>query len=251
MLKTLRLTCALLIGSGAGFAETSQIDWVDLVDQSKQIFEDPYAELDYNQLSEVVQVARMQEALAGTELSEEARTDTQERLAASRDVLKEQGIDVDWLISQRWIVAERREAAAVSANPAMDGKEVTLAGFAIAAPPDPDGASVVYLVPERGMCSHIPPPAPNQMVRVRLQNGWTPRWIHEPVQLTGKLSVDWSDESVFVVDGPVPMRASFALEAHQVEQSLTEGSASPAQGWATRLQNQPSVSGHLPENATQ
>ena len=99
----------------------------------------------------------------------------------------------------------------------LDGQTVTLAGFAIPAPPDADGRAVAYLVPERGMCSHMPPPPPNQMIRVRLSDGWAPTFNHEPVRLTGRLVIDPSERQMVVVDGLMPMRATFRLDVMDAE----------------------------------
>lgn len=249
MRKGLTLICAVLGLAGHASAGSPQLEWHDLIDQSKQTFEDPFNDLSYDQLDDLVQVVRLQEQLTRPDLSDAAREMAEARLADAQAPLEAAGIDIDWLISQRWIVADRRKAAATAGNPALDGQEIKLAGFAIAAPPDPDGASVVYLVPERGMCSHIPPPAPNQMVRVRLADGWTPRRLHEPVRLSGHLTIEWSDAPVFVVDGPVQMRASFALDATLVEQLPATNDAEPTSGWAARLAEQPRAPGHVPDAA--
>ncbi|MEM6577376.1 MAG: DUF3299 domain-containing protein [Pseudomonadota bacterium] len=226
----------IVIGALLGFAaqvwaETPQVGWHELVDESKQSFDDPFKDLSYNQMDDLVRVVRLRERLERSDIPDEDRDLYEERLAEAETPLIEAGIDIDWLISQRWIVADKRKTAATAGNPALDGQVVKLAGFAIAAPPDPDGASVVYLVPERGMCSHMPPPAPNQMVRVRLETGWTPQSLHEPVRLTGKLDIDWSEDSVFVVDGAIPMRTSFALHATQVETLPDTATASPDTDW--------------------
>ncbi|MEM8773795.1 MAG: DUF3299 domain-containing protein [Pseudomonadota bacterium] len=216
MRKGLALICALLTFVGGASAESLNIDWTDLVDESTQVYEDPYAELEFDVLTDVISFARLQQKLAGSELSGDDLTQARQQLDARRAEFAEQDIDVDWLLSQRWVVAERRRTAAETGNSEVDGARVTLAGFAIPAPSDPDGTPVVYLVPERGMCSHMPPPNPNQMLRVRLTTGWTPSMMHEPVQLTGQLDLDWSEQSIVVVDGFVTMRASYAMEASKV-----------------------------------
>ena len=114
-------------------------------------------------------------------------------------------------------VAERRQKAATAGNPEIDGQIVAIAGFAIPGPPDDDGTRIVYLVPERGMCSHMPPPPANQMLRVRLMNDWVPRMMHEPVRLTGRITIDPSEQVMRVIDGMVPMIATFKMEANQAE----------------------------------
>ena len=137
---------------------------------------------------------------------------SEDRISDAKELLAEDGIDADWLIEQRWVVAERREKAATTANQNLDGQTVTLAGYAIPAPDDTDGTTIVYLVPERGMCSHMPPPNANQMIRARVSGDWRPRLMHEPVRLTGILSVEETNHSFRIVDGKVPMRASYVLE---------------------------------------
>lgn len=214
MLRLWVLITGLTALAAPAFADAEEVAWSELPDVSKQVYDDPYAALDYEVLEEVIKYARLEEKLKSGVLSDADRPMAETQLAQSRVILDAEGIDVDWLLSQRWVVAERREAAAVSANPLLDGQEVTLSGFAIAAPPDPDGTNVVYLVPMPGMCSHMPPPPPNQMVRVRLGDGWTPARLHEPVRVSGKLDIAWSEQVMHVVDGPVPMRSSFSLEAH-------------------------------------
>jgi hypothetical protein len=207
----------LSLWAGAVSAEQAPFDWSNLVDARAQTFEDPFADLSYDQLDHLRTIVRANERLKDDGLSGEDRARVEARLAEANAAMTQSGIDVDWLLSQRWPVAERREAAAKAGNPSVDGKVVTLAGFAVPAPPDPDGTGVAYLVPEPGACSHMPPPNANQMVRVRLNGGWTPSANDEPVRLTGRLAISPSAHVIQVVDGPVTMNASFAMEVTRVE----------------------------------
>jgi hypothetical protein len=207
----------LSLWTGAACAGQSSVGWSDLVDAQAQTFEDPFAELTYQQLDHLRTIIRARERLNDDGLSDEDRARFGARLTKAEGAVAQSGLDVDWLLSQRWSVAERREAAATAANPALDGKVVTLAGFAVPAPPDPDGTRVAYLVPEPGACSHMPPPNPNQMVRARLAVGWRPLANHAPVRLTGRLIISPSEHVIRVVDGPVKMSASFAMEVTRVE----------------------------------
>ncbi|WP_170516880.1 DUF3299 domain-containing protein [Ruegeria atlantica] len=193
------------------------LDWADLPDPSAQVFEDPYRDLSPEQFDDVLFVVRMRGRLLQDTGSIEERQKWQELLTETEDALTANGIDVDWLLDQRAVVTERRRKAGTNGNPQFDGQTITLAGFAIPAPSDPDGRPVAYLVPERGMCSHMPPPPPNQMIRVRLNGDWTPSYFHEPVRLTGTLTIDPSVQNMMVVDGQMPMNATFQLEAESVE----------------------------------
>lgn len=219
-MKIIRRTAwiiAIVLAAVQSSDASTELDWSDLVDQSVQAFEDPYRDLTYEQIDAVRNVLVTRQGLSSASLKDEAREELEDKLADLQSSLSAQGLDADWLISQRWVVAERRERAGTAGNPEVDGQIVTLAGFAIAGPPDADGTSVVYLVPERGMCSHVPPPPPNQMLRVRLSDGWQPQYIHEPVRITGRVSIDPTEQVFHIVDGPVPMRATFSMEAHEVE----------------------------------
>lgn len=193
------------------------VSWEDLPDPSVQTFEDPYRELSPEQFDDVLFAVRLRGRLQQDVGSSEDRQKWQESLAETEEALATDGIDIDWLLDQRQIVTERRERAGTAGNPRIDGQTVTLAGFAIPAQPDPDGQAVAYLVPERGMCSHMPPPPPNQLVRVLLSGDWAPGYFHEPVRLTGTLTIDPSQRNLMVVDGVMPMRATFQLEVDSVE----------------------------------
>ena len=166
-------------------------------------------------LGEIIRLRLAQEA--GTVTNEENT-----KLQKAEAQLASTGVDVDWLLDQRWVVANRREKAATQANPTVAGASVQLSGYAIPAPDADDGTTVFYLVPERGMCSHMPPPNPNQMIRVSSKSDWRPRFMHEPVRLSGELSIAPSRQSMIVVDGFVDMRATFAMQVTEVEALMTE-----------------------------
>lgn len=215
-MRTLGLALLVALFAVSSLA-AAQLDWDDLIDPSDQSFEDPYRDLQYDQIDAVATVARLNAQLETGELSGDVRDGAVERVEDLKEKLAEQGIDADWLIAQRWEVAKLRERAATSGNPAVDGMEITLGGFAIPAPPDEDGTPTAYLVPERGMCSHMPPPPPNQMIRMRMSADWVPRMVHEPVKVSGRLAINPSHREVVVVDGVVQMRATFELDVAKVK----------------------------------
>jgi hypothetical protein len=201
----------LLVALPASAGETPHLEWSRLIDQSVQDYDDPYRELSHEQLISLVTVARLREKVdKGEPIDEEQLSRETASLAAA-------GIDVDALIAQRWIVAELRERAGTSGNKAVDGREVVLSGFVIPAPADDDGRATAYLVAERGMCSHMPPPSPNQMIRLRLPGSWRPQAIYQPARVSGLLSIEPSERSVRVVDGMVPMHATFSMDVSDIE----------------------------------
>ena len=218
ILTLLTLTLSLAIGAAAPTWAESTIDWIDLIDEDAQTYQDPYRDLTPDQFYTFQTFVMTQRDLEldAPNLTAEQRSELEATLKDAEASLTADGIDIDWLIAQRGVVAERRKLAASAGNPAVDGQIVTLGGFAIPGPPDEDGTTVVYLVPERGMCSHTPPPNANQMLRVRVTGDWRPRMMHEPVRFTGPITIDPSEQTFRIVDGPVLMRATYEMQAEEV-----------------------------------
>ena len=247
LLPALTLACVTAVFSHSAIASQAPLEWQDLIDESAQTYEDPFRDLTYDQIDDLrtvlVERGRLDEAV----LSDDARDVAQAKLNEAKARLADDGLDADWLIAQRWLVAERRERAATAVNPALDGETIVLGGFAIPAPPEADGTRIVYLVPERGMCSHTPPPNPNQMIRARLNGDWSPQMMHEPVRLTGTLIAEETRHSFRIVDGELPMRASFVMEVEEVETiEDMQADASAVNEWAAGIAERLRASGQLP-----
>ena len=237
----------LVMAAAVHAGESKPIAWADLIDETTQTYEDPFRDLNYQQIDALQTIVRNRELLNDPTLSEAQMADSAAKINTTLAELAEDGIDADWLIDQRWLVADRREKAATAGNPALDGQIVTLSGFAVPAPPNEDGTTVVYLVPERGMCSPTPPPTAHQMIRARVAGDWNPTGLHQPVRLTGKLSVKETRHSFRIVDGEVPMRAGYVLDATEVETAPSFGSPPKAtNGWAASIAEKLRASGQLP-----
>ncbi|WP_171098008.1 DUF3299 domain-containing protein [Ruegeria sp. HKCCD7255] len=198
-------------------SEVKRIEWADLIDETAQNYEDPFVELTGKQLSELRNLVRQRAQLEKGGATPEQLGQIQVDIEATEATLAEEGVDADWLISQRWVVMERRQKAGTAANVDIDGVTISLGGFVIPAPRDEDGSQMAYIVPERGMCSHVPPPPPNQMVRLRLSDSWAPSTVYEPIVVTGQIRIDPTQKEMLVVDGPVLMNAAFTLEVDDVQ----------------------------------
>lgn len=83
---------------------------------------------------------------------------------------------------------------------ALDGKVVRIPGFVVPLEDYVESASEFLLVPYYGACVHVPPPPPNQMVYVEMENrrkaqfGW---W--EPIWLEGTLTINTVESPYGVV----------------------------------------------------
>lgn len=222
--RRLALSGALALATGPlAAADTPPIQWSALVDATAQTFDDPYRALAPPQLNSLATVARLRDRLTAPNIPPEARARISDRLTASEADLAAQDLDVDWILEQRWVVAERRAAAASAANPALDGQEVAITGFLIPAPRAADGTYEAYLVPETGMCAHIPPPPPNQLLRLRFTAPPEITGLFAPVRVRGTLRQTETRREMMVVDGMVQMWSVWTLEA----QSLTAADPAP------------------------
>lgn len=201
----------------AGGQAIGIVSWPELIDEDAQSFKDPYRDLTPLQFDRFRQLVKLKNRLSMSNLPSSSRSQLEDELTEIRSGLDKSGIDADWLIGQRWVVAEQRKRAASAGNPRLNGNIVSLAGFVIPGPIDVDGTQLSYLVPERGMCSHMPPPNPNQMVKIRSTSAQIPQLIYTPIIVSGRLSIEPSANQIYIVDGLQAMNATFAMEPSAIE----------------------------------
>ncbi len=82
------------------------------------------------------------------------------------------------------------EEAGLLINNEVLGKKIRIDGFMV--PLDFDYGEVLtveefVLVPDAGMCIHVPPPPPNQMIFVKLKKPERVRYMYQPIAVEGVL----------------------------------------------------------------
>jgi hypothetical protein len=212
---------AAILAATQASAAPEAIEFSDLADPLAVVFDDPYKDMGVEMLNELKLLVQLDQKLSGSDLDEAARPRLEARRVAAREKLEANGHDVDALLGQRWDVAKKRLTARMATNPIFDGVEVSISGYIIPAPQAADGSGFGYLVPQVGMCSHLPPPPPNQLVRVRLRADQQVESLYTPVRVSGRLRVEPSDETIFILDGEARMLSGWTLEAETVD--LPEG----------------------------
>jgi hypothetical protein len=207
---------ATVLFATAAAGEPNEVGFPDLSDPAAMNFDDPFRAMGTENLMRLRTVVRLRERLATEVLSPEVRSRLAARVAQARAVLEADGYDVEALVDQRWDIARKRRAARLAINPALVGDEVAMSGYLIPAPALEDGTPIGYLVSAVGLCSHLPTPPPNQLVRVRLGVAELPDiTLYTPVRLAGTLRADASDQTVFVLDGHVRMVSMWTLDAQE------------------------------------
>ena len=205
----------VLCSNGAVAQASAPIDWPMLPDPDAQEFEDPYRDLSKPQFASLMDLARTQIALDSGELGKDERNEKSEQAASLIKKLQAQGLDPEWILAQREAVAERRERAAVSTNPALDGEDIELTGFMIVAPDMEDGEMVAYLLPDRGICMHLPAPVPNQLIRLDIEQLPEPLGACIATAVRGQLSSNESTATIPVLDHTVTMWSSWRLDVSE------------------------------------
>lgn len=71
----------------------------------------------------------------------------------------------------------------------LNGKKIEIRGFMVPIDGDMYGVTEFLLVPSAGMCIHVPPPPPNQMVYVRMVKGKAAEHTWEPIKVKGKFTL--------------------------------------------------------------
>jgi hypothetical protein len=210
----LKLLLLLTFTTALPAAEVRELTWDNLIPDGTD-FEDPFTALsDYQlyNLSEIA-LAREQQA-AGKTISEE----TMKGVAEAEAQLKSEGVDIDGLLARRAEITEKRRQRAQAVNSKLNGVAVRMPGFLL--PLEYTGKKVTefLLVPWVGACIHTPPPPPNQIVHVKLTEGYeTSGGPFAPVWVNGVMRTESSSPELSLVDGSANIATSYALQATGVE----------------------------------
>jgi hypothetical protein len=161
----------------------------------------------------VVRVRALNEA--GKRVGQE----TAERAAELEARFVERGIDVDHLMARRDEIRQLREKHASAVVDDLEGASVSMAGYLLPLDYSDRSATEFLLVPRVGTCIHTPPPPPNQIVHVVLDEGLSieSRTMYEPLSVAGVLSTRRSTQNVFLKDGSSDINIGYRLQASRVE----------------------------------
>ena len=191
--------------------EAREIGWEDLAGTLE--FEDPFATLSRGQLLDLGVVARYRAHKArGEQVSDGAGKEMEEAAA------RLQGVDIDGLLARRSEIAELRRRRAAATNPELDGQLVRMPGYAL--PLDFAGRKVTefLLVPWVGACIHTPPPPPNQILYVTVENPIEVESRFEPVWVEGVLKTGALARNLFLVDGSADIGVGYSISGAKVEE---------------------------------
>jgi hypothetical protein len=203
----LALGLSLTFALAAGAVET--LKWEDLApawDKS----ENPLTELSQGQKDDVFTI------IYGPNFgnrSGEKNADEQE----AYDRLKASGVNPAAVLATIKKLRQEADVRDRTLVAELDGRDIKLPGYVL--PLDFDGSLVksFLLVPYVGACIHVPPPPPNQIVYVKLNQGFESPELYAPVWVTGRIETGMSKTSLSLVDGSSFVDFGYSLQATKVE----------------------------------
>ena len=193
--------------------EPRQVSWDDLKAEFK--FEDPFMELDEEQLMDLGIIARVQ-ALEKRDGGSRV-TDGMRKEASDADAkLRKQGVDVEGLFAKRHKITELRKKKANATVKELDNQLIAMPGFVL--PLEYEGKKVTefLLVPWVGACIHTPPPPPNQIVHITSKVPFATKGMFEAVTVTGVMKLKEVTKSLYLVDGTSDINTSYTISGAEV-----------------------------------
>lgn len=208
--------CALvfLLSAPAGAELTRELSWRDLAPGGEAI-EDPLADLTGDQRLDLEAVAWARAAERRGEIS--AVGEEYEIAVEMASGLAQQGLDVDALVTKYEGFRAAVDALNRRVDDGLDGQLVRIPGYALPLEFSGIGVKEFLLVPYFGACIHVPPPPPNQMVFVTLDEPYVVNELFAPVWITGRMSVERSTKSLSFVDGRASLVTGYSLAGTGIE----------------------------------
>jgi uncharacterized protein len=197
-------------GLAGAAAPPQPVGWGDL--RAAAAAEDnPFARLSAEQceaLREIV-IGRMGEARGVVPSDTERR-----RRFELVEQLRAHGIDVEAMLARRIELMAQRRSAAETGVAALKGRSVRLGGVML--PLQGAMGGEFLLVPSIGACSHAGAPLPNQAVRVRPARLVDPALAYGPVTVLGVMVLRAEQGAVYLVDGEMTVRSSYAIDGAEL-----------------------------------
>lgn len=214
------LFLGLLLFSGPAFADSSrEIAWQDLIPQAPVEFDDPFAKLSGEQLMQLAQVARIRRLLENEKIPADGPSAEDEKRSVAE--LSSEGINVDWLLSQRERVTRERMLRAEQVDEGLSGKRIRIPGYTLPLALDKDRRITEFLlVPWVGACIHTPPPPPNQMIHVSVPGGTELRGRYSPVWIEGAIELKPGSYDLFLVDGSMQVKVAYTMVTESISDYL-------------------------------
>ena len=187
------------------------IDWQGLVPPIDESL-DPYTRLSDDEQGSLYDLWMVRESRKAGVVDDELR----DMESAAAENLAAGGFEADEILAQLDAYIAKLEENNNKLVESLNGKDVRIPGYVL--PTEFSGSKVVefLLVPYVGACIHTPAPPANQMVHVKVEDGFTSEGLFAPVWVTGQINTALSTQSVTYVDGTMDVEAGYRIQASDV-----------------------------------
>jgi hypothetical protein len=208
VLKNALLALFLICSQAAIAVET--IDWDGLVPPLD--LKDTYSQLDEDLQEKVYDLYMARELKAAGHSNENMEAIEK----SARAALVAEGIDGDRVLQEIDEFNKQVKENETKLVAELDGKTVRIPGYVL--PIEFSGTRVIefMLVPYVGACVHTPPPPANQMVYVKLEQGFENEGLFMPVWVTGQISTAMSTQPLAFDDGATQVEVGYSISASDV-----------------------------------
>lgn len=214
MFRYLVLALLLLAAVPAQAVDLREIDWSTLLPPQKPI-KNPLLELDDETRFDVGAVLSYRVDLRMGFIDE--GDEDHKKMLEMEASLKAKNVDPDAMmaaIDDMQAEANRRGFETVAA---LDGLTVRIPGYALPLEFSETGVTEFLLVPYVGACIHTPPPPPNQIVYVKLNQTYHTENLYDAVWITGKIRIEPTSQALTYVDGTSEIATGYTITALSVE----------------------------------
>lgn len=195
------------------------IQWSRLAPEDGKPFNDPFSKLTRDQLSDLSYVARVRRLINEEKINLNG-ADAKEAAKMSAK-LKEQGVDIGWLMVQRQRVRQMRglqiEGLSKTIAESLGDKEVTLTGYAVPIKVSEGRMKEFFLVPTIAACSHEAAPPRLQVVFVSTDQGVSRPDKGIPVRVTGRVKAQDITKNSIDGNGRKTVRSAYAMLSPEID----------------------------------
>ena len=197
-----------LIAGTAGAVD--RVGWEDLAPTAEATAR-PFQDLTEDQLYDLYDIVRIHR------ISDTISEEWKPTYDKARSSLEAAGLDVDALLARYEKLRTERARQDETLVEELDGKQIQIPGYAL--PIEFSGTTMTefLLVPYVGACIHTPPPPPNQIVYVRVPEGFESNDLYTPVWVTGRITTTSVERSLSYVDGVSDISVGYSMQASKIE----------------------------------
>lgn len=195
--------------------EYKKIDWTDMKGKM-EAYDDPFKKLTGDQIYHLSIYARVMklEKVSPKRVSDGMRKEANK----AEEILKKEGVDIDYLLSQREYIKNMRSKAASSVNVDLNNTDISMSGFMLSLEYDQGMTKKFLLVPTVGACIHTPPPPINQIVYVETTKPLDAGARFKAVTIKGTLITKHLSNNLFLIDGTSDIQSGYSMKTDDVEE---------------------------------